>query len=75
MKKQENGVCDQPYRLVKFFDVLEKDNMVPRYGILLPDETIICFCCGSIIEKEDYVILDKNVSWRQLDDITRKFMY
>lgn len=75
MNKQENGVCDQPYRLVKFFDVLEEDNMVPRYGILLPDETIICFCCGSIIEKEDYVILDKNVSWRQLDDITRKFMY
>ena len=75
MKKQETGVCDHPYRLVKYCDVLEEDNMVPRYGILLPDETIICFCCGSIIEKEDYVILDKNVSWRQLDDITRKFMY
>lgn len=27
MNKQENGVCDQPYRLVKFFDVLEEDNM------------------------------------------------
>lgn len=74
MKKQENGVYDQPYRLVKFVDVLEDDNMVARYGILQPDETIICFCCGSIIEKEDYVILDNNVSWRQLDDITRKFM-
>lgn len=74
MKKQENGVCDQPYRLVKFFDVLEEDNMVPRYGILLPDETIICFCCGSIIEKEDYVILDRDLSWRCLDEITQKFM-
>lgn len=74
MKKQENSVCDQPYRLVKFFDVLEEDNMVPRYGILLPDETIICFCCGSIIEKEDYVILDRDLSWRCLDEITQKFM-
>ena len=75
MRNSKDNDTDQLYRLVKFVDVLEDDNMVPRCGILLPDETIICFCCGSIIEKEDYVILDKNVSWRQLDDITRKFMY
>lgn len=74
MRNSKDNDTDQLYRLVKFVDVLEDDNMVARYGILQPDETIICFCCGSTIEKEDYVILDNNVSWRQLDDITRKFM-
>lgn len=75
MRNSKDNDTDQLYRLVKFVDVLEDDNMVARYGILQPDETIICFCCGSTIEKEDYVILDNNVSWRKLDDITSKFMY
>ena len=48
--------------------------MVARYGILQPDETVICFCCGGVIEKEDYIILDRDLSWRCLDEITQKFM-
>lgn len=62
------------YQLVKFVDLFEEENMVARYGVLQPDETVICFCCGGVIEKEDYIILDRDLSWRCLDEITQKFM-
>lgn len=43
--------------LVLFKDTLE-ENSDCHFGILLDDNNIICLCCGSIVEPEDYVILE-----------------
>ena len=71
-KKTESDTENTGNRLVKFVDLFEENNMIPRYGILLPDKTIICFCCGGVIEPEDYVILEDNIPWQYLDETTRK---
>lgn len=44
--------------IVFFKDNLE-DNPKTNAGLLLDDENVICLCCGSIIEKGDYTIIER----------------
>ncbi len=61
-------------RLVRFVNLLEKENMIPHHGILLQDKTIICFCCGEILEPKSYVILEDNIPWQYLDKTTKEHL-
>lgn len=69
-----NPALNTGNRLVKFVDILEENNMTPHYGILLPDKTIICFCCGGIVSPKDYVILEDNIPWQYLDETTKEYL-
>ena len=53
--------------LVKFKDLLE-DNPEEHFGLLLSDDTVFCFCCGGILEKEDYEIIEKFDGLAYLDE-------
>ena len=44
------------YNLVLFKD-LSEDEPVEEYGILLEDDTILCLCCGGILD--NYEILER----------------
>lgn len=55
--------------LVYFVDTLE-ENATHHYGILLPSGNIICFCCGGEVEPDDYEILERNIPWHYLDELT-----
>ena len=43
-------------KLVYFHYVYDEEDE-NHYGLLLNDDTIICLCCGSIMEKEEYTII------------------
>ena len=45
-------------QLVRFFDTLERDSEI-HFGILLNDNSILCLCCGGILEEEDYQIVER----------------
>lgn len=57
--RKVNGIYRSEGRnkLVYFRDTLE-DNSEPQFGIVLDDEHILCLCCGGIIEKGEYEILE-----------------
>lgn len=47
--------------LVYFRYTIEEDNdQREQYGILLDDENILCLCCGSIVEKDEYEIIQEH---------------
>lgn len=56
--------------VVRFKDILEI-NSDPHFGILFEDETILCLCCGGIIEKGDYKILE-HISFGEVDEVLTK---
>lgn len=58
--------------LVLFRDTLEED-ATPQYGILTEDDEpeIICLCCGSTVEFENYEILER-VSWLDISELLKK---
>lgn len=43
-------------KLVYFQDTFAAGE--PQYGIMLDNENILCLCCGGIIEKDEYEILE-----------------
>lgn len=43
--------------LVVFQDLTDDEEFRNHYGILFDDGFILCLCCGSWIEPEDYTIL------------------
>ena len=43
-------------KLVYFKNTFDNE---PQYGIMLDNENILCLCCGGIIEKGDYEILER----------------
>ena len=45
-------------QLVRFFDTLERDSEI-HFGLLLNDNSILCLCCGGILEEEDYQIVER----------------
>ncbi len=57
----------EKYTLIRFKDNLEFD---PREhaGIKMPNGNVICFCCGGILEQEDYDIIEDNIPWQYLDE-------
>ena len=58
--------------LVLFKDTLE-DNAEPHFGFLLNDNTILCFCCGGIIEEDDYKIIKHFHSTKIADDMLQAY--
>lgn len=61
--------------LIKFKDA--KENLSEsfnksRYGILLEDNTVICFCCGGTIPLEDCIIIEKDIPWHYLEESAEK---
>lgn len=57
-------------RLVLFRDLLEEDSD-PQYGIVLDDNTILCLCCGGILEQEDYIVL-QNIEDINISELLKK---
>lgn len=45
-------------QLVRFFDTLKRDSEM-HFGLLLNDNSILCLCCGGILEEEDYQIVER----------------
>ena len=43
-------------RLVNFKEAYAPEND-PQFGILLEDNSIICLCCGSVIDDDEHLIL------------------
>ena len=58
--------------LVYFVDTLE-ENPTPHFGILFEDGNILCFCCGGIIEPDDYEIIEDYKDFTYLDDTLKQF--
>jgi hypothetical protein len=42
-------------KLVYFQNMSDNE---PQYGIMLDNENILCLCCGGIVEKGEYEILE-----------------
>jgi len=56
--------------LVRFRDILESHPSA-HYGVLKDDGEIICFCCGGNVEPDDYELLEEDIPWSYLDEITK----
>lgn len=57
--------------LVRFRDLLEENNE-PHFGILFDDGKILCLCCGGIIEKDDYEIIENYHGFEYLDETLKE---
>lgn len=64
---------DKAISLVYFQDTLE-ENSEGHYGVLFDNGNILCFCCGGIIEPDDYEILENFNGFAYLDE-TLKLYY
>lgn len=53
--------------LVLFHDLLE-ENSDNHYGILFENGFILCLCCGSYVEPEDYEIIENFHGFTFLDE-------
>lgn len=62
----------RPICLVLFKDLLE-ENSTPHFGILLDDESVICLCCGGILEPEDREIIQKFNGFSYLDETLKEY--
>lgn len=56
--------------VVLFKDTFE-ERSTPHYGIRFKDGSILCLCCGGIIEYGDYEILER-IGFGVIDDILKK---
>lgn len=60
---------------VLFTDNLEDENNPQKhFGLLLADDTIICLCCGGIVEPENYEIIERfgTEQIHYIDDILKE---
>lgn len=55
-------------KIVKFKSLLEEDNIC--FGILKPDNMVLCLDCLGVFEEEDYEILEEF----DIDNIPDEFM-
>ena len=56
----------EKYTLIRFKDNLEEEP-TEHAGIKMPNGNVICFCCGGILEPEDYDIIEDEIPWQYLD--------
>lgn len=59
-------------KIVRFKNLLEESYDDIKLGVLLDNENILCFCCGSYFEKEDYEIIEEYSENKWLIDIINK---
>lgn len=59
-------------QLVRFFDTLERDSEI-HFGLLLNDNSILCLCCGGILEEEDYQIVERYDSISHADIALKEY--
>lgn len=59
----KNAVC-----LVRFADDFEE-----HFGILFDNGFILCLCCGSYIEPEEYKIIEKYHGFEYLDETLKNY--
>lgn len=70
-KQDEKEEYNLGYTIVKFKDNLE-ENPKMNYGLLSPDGDIICLCCGGLVEKDDYEIIENLGSPGPLNDMMKE---
>ena len=58
--------------LVYFKDNLIEGEHEEHYGILFEDNTVLCFCCGGVLEDGDYIILENYEGFDNLDETLKK---
>lgn len=63
----ENAVC-----LVRFIDTIEESSE-EHFGILFDNGFILCLCCGSYIEPEEYKIIEKYHGFKYLDETLKNY--
>lgn len=57
--------------LVIFHDLNDDEAFSDHYGILFDDGFILCLCCGSWVEPEDYTILMDFHGFGNLDEFLK----
>ena len=62
---------EKAINLVLFKDTLE-ENSEPHYGILFDNGNILCFCCGGIVEPDDYEIIENFNGFAYLDETLKE---
>lgn len=60
---------------IQFKDLMDDDKMLG--GILLDDGSIICGCCGSLIEKDnpDFEIVEEFKTWADISEAIMGIVY
>ena len=58
--------------IVKFRDTLEDDNE-EHFGILFEDGTVLCLCCGGVLEPEDHVVTKNYQGFAYVDETLHRF--
>ena len=66
---------DKAISLVKFRDDLEEDpkNNEEHFGVLFNDGDILCFCCGSVLESDQYKIIENYKGFAYLDETLKEY--
>lgn len=60
-------------KIVYFYNTFE-ENSDPHFGILFDNGFVLCLCCGSWIEPDDYVIIDELHGFECVDDTLKQYL-
>lgn len=59
---------------VKYNDLFEPDNNDhPHYGVVMPDGTLMCMCCGGTFEKDEYQVVEQ-IAWDSVQKALEKHL-
>ena len=59
---------------VKYNDLFEPDNNDhPHYGVVMPDGTLMCMCCGGTFEKDEYQVVEQ-IAWDSVQEALEKYL-
>lgn len=59
---------------VKYNDLIEPDdNGHPHYGVVMPDGTLMCMCCGGTFEKDEYQVVEQ-IAWDSVQEALEKHL-
>ena len=59
---------------VKYNDLIEPDNNDhPHYGVVMPDGTLMCMCCGGTFEKDEYQVVEQ-IAWDSVQKALEKHL-
>ena len=59
---------------VKYNDLIEPDNNDhPHYGVVMPDGTLMCMCCGGTFEKDEYQVVEQ-IAWDSVQEALEKHL-
>lgn len=59
---------------VKYNDLIEPDNNDHHhYGVVMPDGTLMCMCCGGTFEKDEYQVVEQ-IAWDSVQEVLEKHL-